>query len=80
MSKIYGLKRVVEGFYQRLMKSEIQESFQAEDVVKALKTQRLRGYGHIRRIGEEKVVKKVTEWKTDFRRGRGRLKRSRKKN
>ena len=29
----------------------------------------------VRRMGEEKVMKKVTEWKSDFRRVRGRPKR-----
>ena len=31
-----------------------------DDIVKAVKTQRLRWCGHIRRMGEEKVVKKET--------------------
>ena len=43
--------------------------------MKAIKTQRLRWYGHVRRMGEEKVVNKVTEWKAEFRRARGRSKR-----
>ena len=60
VKKIYGPKRVVEGVCQRLMKSEIQERLQGEDVVKAIKTQRLHWYGHIRRMRKEKVVKKVT--------------------
>ena len=39
-----------------------------------IKTQRLRWYCHIKRMGEQKVVKKVTEWKLDIRRARGRPK------
>ena len=42
--------------------------------MKTIKTQRLRWYDHMRRIGEEGVVKKATEWKTDFRGARGRPK------
>ena len=56
------------------MNSEVQERLQGEDIVKAVKTQMLRWYGHIKRMGEEKVVKKVIEWKPDFRRARGRPK------
>ena len=52
--KIYRPKKVVEGVYQRLMNSEVQERLQVEDIVIAIKTQRLRWYGRIRRMGEEK--------------------------
>ena len=72
--KIYGPKKVVEGVYQRLMNSEVQEKLQGEDAVKAIKTRRLRWYGHVRRIWEENVMKKVTEWRPNFERARGRPK------
>ena len=42
--------------------------------MKTVKTQRLRWYGHMKRMGEEKAVEKVTKRKRDFRRGRGRPK------
>ena len=58
--KIYSSKKAMEGV-QRLMKSEVQERLLGEDVVKAVKRQRLRRYGHIRRTGGKKAVKKVTE-------------------
>ena len=64
--KIYASKRVVEVVYQRLIYSDVQERVQGEDIVKAIKTQRLRWYYHIRMV-QEKVVKKGTEWKPDFR-------------
>ena len=53
MRRIYGLKRVVEGVYQRLMNSEVQKRLQGEDIVKAKKTQRLLWYGHMKRMGEQ---------------------------
>ena len=37
--KNYGPRNVVEGVYQRLMSSEVQERFQEEDIVEAIKTQ-----------------------------------------
>ena len=52
--KIHGWKRVVEGVYQRLTNSEVRERLQGEDIVKAIKTQRLWWYGHIRCMGEKK--------------------------
>ena len=55
---IYGPETIVEGAYQRLMNSEIQERLQGEDIMKTIKTQALRWSGHKRRMGEEKVVKK----------------------
>ena len=39
--KIYRPKKVVEGVYQRLMNSEVQERLQGEDIVEAVKIQRL---------------------------------------
>ena len=48
------------------MNSEVQEKLQGQDIVKAIKIQRLRLHGHMRRMGEEKVVRKVTEWKSDW--------------
>ena len=61
VTKIYGSKKVVEGVYQRLMNSEVQKRLQVEDIVEAVKIQRLRWYGHIGRMGEEKIVEKMTE-------------------
>ena len=55
-------------------KTDVQEILQGEDIVKTTKTQRLRWYGHTRRIGEKKVVKKVREWWSDLRRARERPK------
>ena len=72
--KIIDPKKVVEGVYQKLMTSEVQERLQGKDIVKAIKTQRLRWYGHRKNMGEEKVVKKMTECKLYFRRARGRPK------
>ena len=63
VGKFYGAEKLMEGFYQRLINSEDQERFPEEDIVEAIKTQKLRWYGHIRSMGEEKVVKKVTKWK-----------------
>ena len=47
----------MERVYQRLVNSVIQERLQGENIVKSIKTQRLQWYGHIRKMGEEKVVK-----------------------
>ena len=60
VKKIYCPKKVVEGVYQRLMNSKAQESLQGVDIVKAIMTQRLPWDGHIRRMGEKRVVTKVT--------------------
>ena len=51
--------KVEVGVYQRLLNSEVQESLQGEHIVKAVKTQRLQRYGYIKRMEEEKAVKKV---------------------
>ena len=47
-------------------KSDVQERLQGEHIVKAINTQRLRWYDHIRRMGEEEVMKKMTESKPDL--------------
>ena len=73
--KIHDPKKAVEGVYQRLMNSDAQKRLRGEeDNVKAIKTQMVRWYCHTRRMGKEKVAKKVTGWKPDSRKARGRPK------
>ena len=69
--KTYSPRRAVEGGYRRLMNPEVQERLQKEDIVKAVDIQKLRWCSNIRRMGEEKVVKIVTELKPDFKGARG---------
>lgn len=58
--RIYGLKKIVEGEYRRLMNIEIKYISNQEDIIKIIKIQRLRWYAHIKRMGNDKEVKKIT--------------------
>ena len=71
--KTCGSKKVVKGIYQKLKNSGVQEGLRGENILKAIKI--LRWYLQIRRMGEEKAVKKVTAWKPNFNKVRGRPKR-----
>lgn len=58
--RIYGLKKVAEGEYRRLMNFEIKNMLKGEDIVNIIKVQRLRWYGHIRRMGDSRDIRKIT--------------------
>lgn len=70
--RIYGPEKVAEVEYRRLMNAEIQKVLRGEDIVNNLKIQRLRWYGDIRRMKDNREVKRITMWKPNFKTSRGR--------
>lgn len=72
--RIYGGKKIAEGIFRRLMNSEIRTILRGEEIVRIIKVQRMRWYGHLKRMGNDKQVKKVTMWRPNTARPKGRPK------
>lgn len=56
------------------MNHEITEKLGGEDIVKIVESQRIRWYGHINERDENSLLKKITQWKPQGSRPRGRPK------
>lgn len=73
--QISGSKKFGEDEYRCLSNHEIGENLKIEDLVKMIKSIRIRRYGHIDRSEKSSVVGRITEWwKTCGGRKRGRPK------
>lgn len=71
LRKIYGGKRSAGGWERRTNK-EIQELYREPDVVAVVKGQRLRWMGHIMRMSNDRIPKKLLQSNIGGRRRRGR--------
>jgi Reverse transcriptase (RNA-dependent DNA polymerase)/Endonuclease/Exonuclease/phosphatase family len=72
--KMFGGKKIDDIQYRRLMNKEILSILEDEDIVKVVKSKRIRWYGHINRRKEEAIIKKITKWRPQSNRPRGRPK------
>ncbi|KAI4462420.1 hypothetical protein MML48_4g00013485 [Holotrichia oblita] len=59
--RIYGPKKIDEDQYRRLTNQEIREILNGEDIVKEIKSRRIRWYGHINRKDEESITNNEME-------------------
>lgn len=60
---IVGGVKIGEHEYRRKTNNEILQEIKGEDLVRAVKSQRLRWFGHITRADENKAIKILTRWK-----------------
>ena len=74
MRRISGPIKINEEEYRRLMNYEIEEMMKGESIVKIIKSQRIRWYGHVNRRKESSMLKRITKWRPDENRMRGRPK------
>ncbi|KAJ8948166.1 hypothetical protein NQ318_009258 [Aromia moschata] len=72
--RIAGPKRTDDGEYRRLNNKEIEELIGKEDIVRVIKAQRLRWWGHIQRREPTVLIRKVSNWTPPTNRPRGRPK------
>jgi hypothetical protein len=71
LRKIYGPTKE-NGQWRIKTNSELMSKYKSQDIVTAIKIRRLEWLGHISRMNEARIVKKIFEEKLEGRRGRGR--------
>ncbi|XP_072397905.1 uncharacterized protein [Diabrotica undecimpunctata] len=72
LRRIMGPIRMDNGKMRRRMNHELRDIIKGEDIVKFIKTQRLRCLGYIERRKNDLLIKKITRWKPATERPRGR--------
>lgn len=72
--KIYGGKKINEEQYRRLTNDEIDKILEGENIVRTIKSLRIKWYGHVCRREDSSVIKKIMKWKPQEGRPRGRPK------
>ena len=71
LRKIYGPVREAEGWRVRY-NHELQELIQGKDIVKFIKSQRIRWLGHMERMSEDRMPKRITNSRLYSTRRKGR--------
>lgn len=74
LRKILGPKRTEDDEYRILWNYEINDIMEGEDIVKYIKAQRLRWFGHVERRGKEELIRKIKDWRPTEERPKGRPK------
>jgi hypothetical protein len=69
--EIYGPTKE-KGRWRIKTNSELMTKYESQDIVTAIKIRRLEWLGHVIRMNEARIVKKIFEEKLEGRRGRGR--------
>ena len=74
LRRIFGPVKTDENTYRRKYNAELLEETDGEDIVKYIKSLRIRWLGHIRRREEAEQNNKILRWKPCEKRGKGRPK------
>ena len=72
LRKIFGPAHDRDGSWRIRMKHELSELIGNADIVRFIKSGRIAWLGHVMRMGEKRIPKRVLEWKPTGRRIRGR--------
>jgi hypothetical protein len=76
LRRIYGRKRnEVEGEWRKLHSEELHNLYSSPDIIRQIKSRRMRWAGHVARMGEERKVHKVLVGKPEGKRPLGRPRR-----
>ena len=76
LRKIFGPRRdEVTGEWRRLHNEELNDLYSSPNIVRVIKSRRMRWAGHVARMGEERVVYRVLVRKPEGRRPLGRPRR-----
>ena len=74
LRKIFGPTRERDGTWRIKTKDELDELIRHKNIIKHTKAQKLSWFGHLQRIPEDRMVKKVYKWKPMLKRPLGRPK------
>ena len=74
LRKIFGPKQERDGTWRIKTKDELDELIRHKNIIKHTKAQKLSWLGHLQRIPEDRMVKKVYKWKPMLKRPLGRPK------
>jgi len=73
LRRIFGPRRdKVTGEWRRLYNEELNDLYSSPNIVRVIKSRRMRWAGHVARMGEERGVYKVLVWRLEGKRPLGR--------
>ena len=72
LRKIFGQVQDKDGSWRIRMNHELNELIGNADIVRFIKSRRIAWLGHVMRMDEKRILKRVLEWKTTGRRIKGR--------
>jgi hypothetical protein len=75
LRRIFGLKREEDGSWRKLYNDELHSLYSSPNIVRVIKSRRLRWAGHVARMGEGTSVYKVFVWSSGGKRPLGRPRR-----
>jgi hypothetical protein len=77
LRRVFGLKRdEVTGEWRKLHNEELNDLYSLLNIVRVVKSRRMRWTGHVARMGEDRGVHRVLMWKPEGKRPLGRPRRS----
>jgi hypothetical protein len=74
LRRIFGLKKERDGTWRIKTSDELDELIRHKNIINHIKAQRLSWFGHLHRMTEERMVKRVYKWKPVLTRPLGRPK------
>src|SRR5215469_4676533 len=72
LSKIFGSTKERDGSWRIKTNDELDKLIRHKNIINYVKAQRLSWFGHLHRMSEDRMVKKVYKWKPMLRRPLGR--------
>jgi hypothetical protein len=72
LRKIFGPKWKEDGSYRKLHNDELHSLYSSPNIVRVIKSRRMRGVGHVARMGEGRVVYRVLIGRPEGKRQLGR--------
>jgi hypothetical protein len=73
LRRIFGPKRELDGSWRKLHNDELHNLYSSPNIVRVIKSRRMKGAGHVARIGEGRSVYRVLVGKPEGKRPVGRV-------
>jgi hypothetical protein len=70
--RIFGPKREADGSWRKLHNDELHSLYSSPNIIRVIKSRRMRWTGHVARMGEERGVYRVLVWRPESKRPLGR--------